>query len=184
MIVTLVGARGSGKTAVAGPLAERLGFDAVDADEEIERVAGRTIREIFAADGEPEFRRLEREVLVDLLTRDGLVLASGGGAVLDPLTRADLRTAGPVVWLNASADELARRIAGDDTTDARRPSLTGGGVLAEIAELLEHREPLYREVATLVVETEGRTPDEIAETCLAHVRDRNTASPNDHGSPS
>lgn len=169
-IVTLVGARGSGKSAVARPLAVRLGFDVVDADEEIERAAGRSIREIFETDGEPEFRRIEREVIVELLGRERIVLASGGGAILDERTRRDLRAAGPVLWLRASAETLADRVASDATTGERRPSLTGAGVVEEIAGLLAFREPLYRDAATIVVDTEDRDPDAIADECFESVR--------------
>jgi shikimate kinase len=167
MIVTLIGYRGTGKTSVAPRLAERLGLSWIDADPELERRAGRSIREIFATDGEPEFRRLEREVLIDLLSRDGLVLAVGGGAVLNPDTRRDLRRAGPVVWLQADADTLAARIAADATSSARRPNLTATGGLDEIRTLLSEREPLYREAATLAVGTAGRAVDDIVEEIVA-----------------
>lgn len=167
MLVTLVGYRGSGKSTVAAPLAARLGCDWIDADAVVEREAGRTIREIFADEGEPGFRARERRAMVELLKRDRLVLAAGGGAVLDPQTRRDVRAAGPVVWLQAPVETLAARIAGDPATAARRPRLLTGdrpaGVADEIARLLSLREPLYRESATLIVDTEGRTVAEIVD---------------------
>ncbi len=158
MIITLIGYRGTGKSTLAYPLAERLGWSAVDADDELERRTGKTIRDIFAADGEPGFRRIEREVLVDLLQRDRLVLAAGGGAILDENTRAAFRQAGPVVWLRATARTIAERLAGDTTTAERRPNLTTAGGLHEIEELLEFREPLYRECASLTVDTDRPLP--------------------------
>ena len=101
MNITLVGYRGTGKSTLAIPLAKRLGWTAVDADAELERRAGRTIRQIFDTDGEPEFRRLERETLVDLLGQQNLVIAAGGGAILNPETRSDIQSSGPVIWLKA-----------------------------------------------------------------------------------
>ena len=160
MIITLIGYRGCGKTTVAGPLAQRLGWRHIDADVVIEEAAGCTIREIFASEGEPGFRTRERATIVELLKQDRLVLAAGGGAILNADTRRDLRTAGPVIWLRASAATLAQRIAGDATTAARRPNLAGGG-MTEVETLLAVREPLYREAATLTVETEGLSIESI-----------------------
>ncbi|HUQ70837.1 MAG TPA: shikimate kinase [Planctomycetaceae bacterium] len=167
MIVTLIGYRGTGKTSVAPRLAERLGLPWNDADPELERRAGRSIREIFATDGEPEFRRLEREVLVDLLSQGPRVLAVGGGAVLNPDTRRDFRAAGPVVWLQADAETLAARIAADATSRERRPNLTATGGLDEIRTLLAAREPLYRDTATLTISTTGKSIDDIVNEILA-----------------
>ncbi|MDZ4683640.1 MAG: shikimate kinase [Planctomycetaceae bacterium] len=167
MIVTLIGYRGTGKTSVAPRLAERLGLPWIDADPELERRAGRSIRDIFATDGEPEFRRLERAVLVDLLSQGPRVLAVGGGAVLNPDTRRDFRAAGPVVWLQADAETLAARIAADATSRGRRPNLTAAGGLDEIRTLLAAREPLYRETATLTVDTAGKPMDDIIAEILA-----------------
>lgn len=158
MILTLIGYRATGKTTLAQPLAERLGWSWVDADVELERRAGRTIREIFDAGGEPEFRRLERSTLSDLLTRDRLVLAAGGGAVLDSETRRDFKLAGPAVWLKASVDTIEQRLYGDATTRERRPNLTAAGGREEIERLLEQREPIYRDVADLIIQTDEPFP--------------------------
>lgn len=158
MILTLIGYRATGKTTLAQPLAKRLGWSWVDADVELERRAGRTIREIFDAGGEPEFRRLERSTLADLLGRDRLVLAAGGGAVLDPETRRDFKLAGPAVWLKASVDTIEQRLYGDATTLERRPNLTTAGGREEIERLLEQREPIYRDVADLIVQTDEPFP--------------------------
>ena len=161
MTITLIGYRGCGKSSVAQPLAEKLGWNWIDADAEVERRAGRTIREIFADDGEPTFRRIEREVIASLLQKEELVLAAGGGAVLDPQTRHEMPQAGPVVWLQASVDILERRIEADRTTADRRPALTEQGGRNEIEQMLTQREPLYRECATLVVQTDTLTVDMI-----------------------
>ncbi len=148
MVITLIGYRGSGKSTLAAPLANRLGWDWVDADVEIERQAGKTIAEIFREDGEAVFRGWEREILAELLTKNHRIIAAGGGAVLDPDTRAKMREAGLVVWLRASLKTLTERIAGDPTTGQRRPNLTSVGGSAEIETLLAQREPLYRACAT------------------------------------
>ena len=170
MVVTLIGYRGSGKTTVASQLAARLGFDWIDADAVIEEFAGCSIRDIFAAEGEAGFRRREREVIANLLQRDRLVLAAGGGAILNADTRRDMQAAGPVVWLQASLEVLAGRIAGDPTTAGRRPNLAGGGA-AEIAQLLTEREPLYRECATLSIFTDQLAIPEIVERIAGAVND-------------
>lgn len=169
MIVSLIGYRGSGKTTVAAPLAARLGWSWADADVLIEETAGCSIREIFANEGEPGFRRRERSALVELLARDKLVLAAGGGAILNDDTRRELRAAGPVVWLRANLETLAARIAGDPTTAGRRPNLAGGGT-DEIARLLVAREPLYRECASLVVDTDALSTDAIVETIFRQLK--------------
>ncbi len=157
-LIILIGYRGTGKTTLAVPLAERLSWTAIDADVELERQAGRSIREIFDDGGEPEFRRLERETLVELLGRQQLVIAAGGGAILNPETRRDFRAAGPVVWLRASVDSIEQRLYGDATTTQRRPNLTASGGRQEIERLLADRDPLYRECATIDVATDEPLP--------------------------
>jgi shikimate kinase len=162
MVITLIGYRGSGKTTVAQSLATRLGWSWIDADAVIEEAAQCTIKEIFAAEGEPGFRDRERRALAELLTRDKLVLAAGGGAILHPLTRREMKAAGPVVWLQASIAELAARIDSDPATAGRRPNLAGGGI-EEISRLLAEREPLYRECASLSIDTDKLDVTEIVE---------------------
>jgi shikimate kinase len=161
--LALVGARGTGKTSVGRIVADRLGLPFADADEELQRRAGRPIAAIFAAQGEPAFRDLEEEVLAALATRAGLVLATGGGAVLRAANRRALRRFGLVVWLTAGPDVLAGRLRRDV---GGRPALTAAGTLAEVAAVLEARTPLYREVADATVETAGRTPAEVADAVL------------------
>ncbi len=162
MFITLIGYRGTGKTTIGSLLAARLGCRAMDADEELERTGGRTIAEIFATDGEPEFRRLERDTIVRLLRQYDIVLSVGGGAILSADTRRDLKAAGPVVWLKAEPETIASRLAADPVTAARRPNLTATGGIAEIRQLLAAREPLYRETASLEVDTDGVSADEVA----------------------
>lgn len=169
MVISLIGYRGSGKSSVARPLAERMGWNWVDADSVIEQTAGRTIKEIFAVDGEPTFREWERRVMADLLARDRLVIAAGGGAILHPETRRLMRQSGPVVWLQASLETLHARIEEDVTTGQRRPNLTSQGGLAEIAQVLAIREPFYRECASLIVDTDTTAIPEIVEQIVAQI---------------
>ena len=171
MVITLIGYRGSGKTSVARPLAARLGWDWIDADVLLEERAGRTIKQIFSEDGEPEFRRREREILAELLSRDRIVIAAGGGAVLNADTRRDMLAAGPVVWLQAPVALLEARITEDHTTAERRPSLSGGG-RDDIAKLLTAREPLYREVATCTVDTEGLAVEQVVERVAMAIQEK------------
>jgi shikimate kinase len=162
MVITLIGYRGSGKTTVARSLAARLGWSWADADAVIEESSGCTIKEIFETEGEGGFRERERRALAELLRRDRLVLAAGGGAILNRQTRCEMKSAGPVVWLRASVAELAARIDSDPATAARRPNLASGGI-DEISRLLAEREPLYRECASLCIDTDGLAVAEVVE---------------------
>ena len=166
MVITLIGYRGTGKSTLAAPLAQRFGWEWIDADVELERRAGRSIKEIFATDGEPEFRRLERELLAELLKRDRLVLAAGGGAILNEATRADMKSAGPVIWLQASADTIERRLATDPATGQRRPNLTSTGGRVEIERLLAIREPLYRACATITLDSDNSSAGQLVDDVL------------------
>jgi shikimate kinase len=168
MILTLIGYRATGKTTLAKLIAQRLGWDWIDADVEIERRAGKSIARIFAEDGEPVFRDLEAAVIAELCRRPRLVLAAGGGAPLRAESRQAMRASGKVVWLTARPETILARMSGDATTSTRRPSLTEKDPLAEIVEVLQRREPVYREAADLVLNTEDRTPAALAEAILAH----------------
>lgn len=169
MVITLIGYRGTGKSTLAAPLAQRLGWEWLDADVELERRAGRSIKDIFATDGEPEFRRLERELLSELLKRDRLVLAAGGGAIQNEATRTEMQAAGPVIWLQASVETIERRLATDPTTGQRRPNLTSSGGREEIERLLTIREPLYRECATITLNADNTSAEQLVEAVLRHL---------------
>lgn len=169
MNIHLIGYRGTGKTSVAELLAARLGWAWLDADVELERQAGRTIAEIFAAEGEGAFRDLESQVLRELCQRDQIVLGVGGGGVLREENRAVLQASGRVVWLQASPEAIYQRIQQDPTTASRRPNLTSMGGLAEVERLLEVRTPIYRQAAHLAVDTEGKSPAEVADEILARL---------------
>ncbi|HRO57912.1 MAG TPA: shikimate kinase [Burkholderiaceae bacterium] len=151
--IILVGMMGSGKTTVGRRLAARLGRDFVDADKEIEARCGVPVTTIFELEGEEGFRQREACLLDELSSRAGLVLATGGGAVLRAENRARMRERGFVVFLRAGAAGLWQRLKRDRV----RPLLQTENPRQRIVDLLAQREPLYREVAHLTV-TSGRLP--------------------------
>ena len=150
--VFLVGPMGSGKSAVGRQLAQRLGLAFVDSDEDIEARPGVDIAYIFEREGEAGFRQREAEVIDALTTREGLLLSTGGGAILDPRTRERLRSRGRVVYLQTSVDQqLARTRRSND-----RPLLNNEDPRGTLERLFQQRAPLYLEVAEIVVDTDGR----------------------------
>jgi shikimate kinase len=154
--VVLVGPMGAGKTTVAGLLAEAWGVTARDTDADIVAAEGRSVADIFVESGEPEFRRLEHDAVARALSEHDGVLALGGGAVLDPTTRE--RLAGhTVVFLRVGLSDAVKRVG----LGSSRPLLLGN-VRGRIKTLLDERAPLYESVATLVVDTDGRTPEDVA----------------------
>ncbi|HUU96086.1 MAG TPA: shikimate kinase [Phycisphaerae bacterium] len=165
----LIGLRGSGKSAVARLLAERLGWNAVDADELIERQSGHTIREIFERDGEAGFRTLETQVLERVVRGKRQVISVGGGAILSQHNRQLLRQAGVCIWLTAPPEVLHRRLQADTRTASLRPPLTDMPGLEEIRQVLQTREPLYAATAEHVVDTTDRTVAQVADAVVALV---------------
>ncbi|WP_407928168.1 shikimate kinase [Arenibaculum pallidiluteum] len=160
--IVLVGLMGAGKTSVGKRLAARLGLPFRDADTEIESAAGCTIEEIFARFGEAEFRAGERKVIARLLQEEPVhVLATGGGAFMDPDTRGLVRSQGISVWLKADLDVLARRTA----RRTNRPLLNKGDPRETLARLIALRYPVYAE-ADLTVESEDVPPEKTVEKVL------------------
>jgi shikimate kinase len=162
MNIALIGYRGTGKSEVARQLAVRLGWDWVDADVEVELKAGKSIAAIFADDGEPAFRDLEATVLAKLVQRDCAVLALGGGVVLRLENRSLVKRVTKVFWLTADPTTIAQRLAADAATASRRPNLSATGGLEEIRRLLAERTPLYRELGDFEIDTENKSPAEVA----------------------
>jgi shikimate kinase len=147
--IVLIGMPGCGKSALGRRLAPRLELPFVDVDEEIERAAGKAVREIFADHGETYFRDGERKVIARLLASGPQVLATGGGALLSEQTRARIRHSGIAVWVKADAALLVRRVMMRIT----RPLFEGRDPEAVVRDLMEARHPLYAAVADLVVES-------------------------------
>jgi shikimate kinase len=151
----LVGMMGAGKTTVGKRLARRLGWSFVDADRELEARLGVPVQTIFELEGEAGFRRREAALVEELTHREHTVLATGGGAVLDPANRAVMAARGRVVYLRASVGDLWHRLRRDTV----RPLLRAPDPRARIEQLVAERDPLYREIAHLVIDT-GRQPVE------------------------
>ena len=158
--IVLVGFMGTGKTTVGQLLSKQTGMPLVDMDTQIEARAGKSINEIFAQDGEPHFRALEREMTQDLAAREGQVVSTGGGIVLNPDNITDYEKNGLVVCLLASAEEILNRVKHDNT----RP-LLAGDKQEKILQLLETRRPLY-EAVSHKIETNGLPPEEIAQKII------------------
>ncbi len=149
--LALIGYRGTGKSSVGREMAALLGRSFIDADVALESRFHRSIRSIFETEGEKVFRDWEAVVLADFTAKPaGKVLATGGGVVLRESNRTALRRFGHVVWLRATPETIAGRLQHDVT----RPALTAAGTLGEIADVLAIREPLYREVADTVIDTD------------------------------
>ncbi|MEU9378035.1 shikimate kinase [Streptomyces sp. NPDC048255] len=159
-LVVLVGPMGSGKSTVGSLLAERLGVPYRDTDADIVAAQGREISDIFVDEGEPYFRELERQAVAAAVAGHSGVLSLGGGAVLDEGTRA-LLTGLPVVYLSMDVEEAVRRVG----LGAARP-LLAVNPRRQWRELMEARRPLYTEVARVVVATDDRTPEEVAQAVL------------------
>ena len=157
MNLWLVGMMGSGKTEAGRRLAKRLDMPFVDLDREVERRVGRTIAELWEQEGEASFRRLEAEELQRLAAAEGQVIATGGGAVLDPDNVARIRASGRVFWLDAPAEVLAARVA----EGGSRPLLAGSEPAGRLSAILTERRPLYRHAAHHRVAAD-RDPDEVA----------------------
>jgi shikimate kinase len=164
-LVFLIGYRCTGKSTVGRLLADTLRWTFVDADVELERHAGKTIREIFEEESESGFRDREEAVLEQLCQSPPKVISTGGGVILRERNRERLQ-GGFVVWLTASAEVIASRMVSDPSTTARRPNLTVGG-LEEIRQLLAVREPFYRSCADVEISTEELSPEMVVSRILA-----------------
>ena len=161
--LVLIGLMGAGKTTVGAQCATRLGRRFVDTDDVVEATAGCSVAEIFSAEGEAGFRERERRAVADVCASPApLVIACGGGAVLDPANRACLRARGVVVWLRAEPAVLAARVGSGEG----RPLLSEHGAAATLERLDLLRAPAYEAAAHAAVDTGGRSVDEVATDVL------------------
>ena len=163
----LVGPMGAGKSCIGRRLAEHFGLPFLDADRKIEQRTGASVATIFDCEGEPGFRARERAALAEALTAEGVLLATGGGAVLDADNRRLLRERGFVVHLHVSVDQQLQRLARDHT----RPLLAGDDRAQVLHDLAASRTPLYAEIADLGFDTDHLTANDAA-TQLAELLDR------------
>ena len=164
--VVMVGLMGAGKSRIGRELAAKLNYPFVDADDEIEKAAGKTISEIFEDHGEAEFREGERKVIARLLAGGPQVLATGGGAYMDAETRARIAEKGISVWLKADLSVLMRRVSRRDN----RPLLKTGKPSAVMARLMEERYPTYAK-ADIVAESRDVPHEQIVSEIAAMLND-------------
>ena len=165
--LVFVGAPGSGKTTIGKQVAEKLGVEFIDVDNEIEMDEKTTISDIFVQKGEAYFRQLERAKISDLLNSFNGVLSLGGGSVLDEITRQALAIA-PVVWLKVSSGDASSRVG----LGLSRPVLMGN-VRSTLVKLLEERTPLYEEVADWEIDTSKKSIEEVVQEVLLQTSEVN-----------
>lgn len=168
--LVLIGYRATGKTSVGARLAEVLQRPFVDLDQVLVREAGRSVADIVAQGGWAEFRRLEKQLVARYRNARGLVLATGGGVVLDPDNVAALRENGITIWLTADPGAIQARLAQDQPRDANRPSLTGEDTIREVLAVLEARAPLYLAAAQFIVDTTHRSVAQVVKLVLAALK--------------
>ena len=166
MNVVLIGYRGTGKSTVGRIVAARLGRVLVSTDAEIVKVAGQRIPEIVEKHGWGYFRDLETKICQELAGRDGIVIDTGGGAILRSQNVEGMKRTGKLFWLTASVETIAKRIG----SDTQRPSLTGTkSFVDEIQEVLRERTPKYQAAADYVIETEGKSLPQVADEILGRL---------------
>lgn len=165
--IFLVGMMGAGKTTIGRHLARALGCEFVDLDHELEARCGVRVALIFDIEGEQGFRKRETALLEECSRRRGIVLATGGGAVLAEQNRSYLKERGTVVYLRATADELYRRVA----RDRNRPLLQTADPRARLESLLAQREPLYEEVAHIIFETGAMPVSQVLRHLVASLQE-------------
>ena len=164
--IYLVGMMGAGKTTAGKLLARRLKLDFLDSDQEIERRCGVTVPVIFEIEGETGFRSRESQAIAELTARDGVVLATGGGAVLAEANRRRLAARGTVVYLHARPEDLYRRVR----YDKNPPLLATPDPLARLRGLYAERDPLYRSIADIVAETGAQSAQALAKALLGRLK--------------
>jgi len=164
--VFLVGPMGAGKTTIGKLLADDLHLEFIDVDREIETRSGVDIPWIFDREGEPGFRIRESAALSELSQLESVLISTGGGAVLSADNRKVMSATGTVVYLHTSVDEQVRRTS----RDRKRPLLQNDDPARVLAELMAIREPLYRDVADIIVDTDGRSPKTVAQDIATRLR--------------
>jgi shikimate kinase len=168
--IALIGLPGSGKSTVGRQLARRLQLAFIDSDHVIEQRLGCSIREYFEREGEERFRDIEESVIYDLTQTHRGVLSTGGGSVLRPLNRERLRSRGQVIYLHSSPDEVFRRLR----HDSDRPLLQVNDPLRRLSQLYAVRDPLYRETASLVIETGRPSVSALVTSIILHFEQAGT----------
>ena len=170
MNLILIGYRACGKTCVGKRVSGLLNLPFYDTDELIQQKTGKTVREIVQEGGWPAFRKAEGAAVGEVARQDGVIIALGGGAVMEPGNVEVLKGRGCFVWLQAEEETLRKRMKGDGASTEQRPPLMVPG-LGDEKELLAKRSPVYRTLADLIIDTTGRSIDEVAEEILTALGD-------------
>jgi len=166
MNIVLIGFRCSGKTVVGKMVAREMGRDFVDTDELIEVDTGYSIEKIISTKGWPCFRRIEKKVIKKVAQKNNLVIATGGGVVMDKENLKNIKKNGWTVWLDANPEVLKQRMFKEKNGGIVRPSLTGDDPLEEIQQVLDVRRPLYKEAANIVIDSTVLYPLEVADSII------------------
>ena len=171
MNIILIGYRGSGKSTVGRSLAYRMRRRFVDTDDLIESKEGQ-INDIVKSRGWDYFRGVEKRIVEEISQEDNLVIALGGGAVLDPDNTVNLERNGFIIWLKADREVLRKRMNGDSRTFASRPTLTGKGTVEELEEMMSFRNPFYEKAAKIQFDTSTLDVEAVVENILAVLKEK------------
>ena len=172
MNLFLIGYRCSGKTAIGQSIARTIEWSFVDSDLCVTKEIGQSIKEIVDTEGWDAFRRKERSVLNQICAKDRQVVATGGGVVLDADNSKAMKTSGMVVWLNATAETIRKRMLQDNRTEIFRPALTDKGKMEEIENMLLKRTPLYESASDFSIHTDKMPVNEIAAKIIQMLNDK------------
>jgi shikimate kinase len=171
MNIVLIGYRGSGKSTVGKRLASRMQRRFVDTDDLIESKEGQ-ISDIVKSHGWNYFRAMERRMIEEISKEDNLIIALGGGAVLDSDNIANVERNGLIIWLKADQEVLRKRMNQDPRTLASRPTLTGKGTIEELEEIMDFRNPFYEKAATIQLDTSTLNVEEVVENILVAFKEK------------
>ena len=172
MNLFLIGYRCSGKTTVGKTIAKVIDWSFVDADAILVRESGRPIKEIVNSEGWDAFRRMERSVLKQICADDRQVVATGGGVVLDPSNIQAMKTSGTVVWLDAGAETIQKRMLRDKNTGDFRPALTDKGRMEEIEDMLLKRNPYYESASDFSIHTDSAPIGAITQKIILKIKNK------------
>ncbi len=170
MNIFLIGYRCTGKTTIGRLLSQKLARPFIDTDQQVEKKCGQPIAQIVAESGWDGFRDAEKKILKQVCASENQVVATGGGIILDPANIALMKKTGVVIWLQADLQTIESRLAEDAQTKAQRPSLTGGGLLDEIAQVLVARGPLYTRAMDVAIDTGEGTPQDCCAKAIDALR--------------
>jgi shikimate kinase len=169
----LTGYRCSGKTTIGGSIARTIGWSFVDSDALVIRKSGKSIQDIIDTKGWDAFRRMERSALKQICANDRQVVATGGGVVLDEANIRAMQASGMVIWLDAGAETIQKRMLQDESTENFRPALTDKGRMAEIEDMLLQRRPYYESASDFTINTDGIPVNEITRIILKKLDEKN-----------